>query len=78
MPLQVAEMPKSREIVGVVQGCIKRVGIGNIGSCLKLGCLLGLRVSPRHRFASLHLLFSDISYIPCRDIISRHTTGEWE
>ncbi|KAI4338553.1 hypothetical protein MLD38_023598 [Melastoma candidum] len=45
----VAEMCKTQEIIGVVQGCIKSMGTGNVRSCLTLGCLLGLRVSPRHR-----------------------------
>ncbi|KAI4344787.1 hypothetical protein L6164_011976 [Bauhinia variegata] len=44
----VAELLESGEIVGVVRGCIKSVGT-SAGSFLKMGCILGLRVSPNHR-----------------------------
>ncbi|XP_027339641.1 probable N-acetyltransferase HLS1-like [Abrus precatorius] len=44
----VAELLESRELVGVIRGCIKRVGTLS-GSLLKMGCILGLRVSPTYR-----------------------------
>lgn len=46
--LQVAEMVESKELVGVVKGCIKSVQTPS-GSLFKMGCILGLRVSPIHR-----------------------------
>jgi len=46
--LQVAEMVESKELVGVVKGCIKSVQTPS-GSLFKMGCILGLRVSPTHR-----------------------------
>ncbi|KAJ1383269.1 GNAT domain [Sesbania bispinosa] len=45
----VAELLESRELVGVVRGCIKSVCTPASGSLLKMGCILGLRVSPTHR-----------------------------
>ncbi|KAJ1395285.1 GNAT domain [Sesbania bispinosa] len=45
----VAELLESRELVGVVRGCIKSVCTPDSGSLLKMGCILGLRVSPTHR-----------------------------
>ncbi|KAA8527371.1 hypothetical protein F0562_034914 [Nyssa sinensis] len=45
----VAELLENGELVGMVQGCIKYVGTGFGGRHVKLGCILGLRVSPRHR-----------------------------
>ncbi|XP_027368708.1 probable N-acetyltransferase HLS1-like [Abrus precatorius] len=44
----VAELLESRELVGVVRGCIKSMGTPS-ESMLKIGCILGLRVSPTHR-----------------------------
>ncbi|KAK4265901.1 hypothetical protein QN277_026891 [Acacia crassicarpa] len=44
----VAEVVESGEIVGVVRGCIKTIG-SHSGSLFKIGCLLGLRVSPTFR-----------------------------
>lgn len=46
--MQVAEVAESRELVGVVRGCIKSVRTPS-GSVYKMGCILGLRVSPTHR-----------------------------
>ncbi|XP_021291666.1 probable N-acetyltransferase HLS1 [Herrania umbratica] len=45
----VAELRENRELVGVIRGCIKHVGTKFGGTHVKLGCILGLRVSPRHR-----------------------------
>ncbi|KAG9457826.1 hypothetical protein H6P81_002334 [Aristolochia fimbriata] len=45
----VAELVRSRELVGVVRGCIKCVGTGSETSFASLGWILGLRVSPKHR-----------------------------
>ncbi|KAK9287623.1 hypothetical protein L1049_016059 [Liquidambar formosana] len=45
----VAELLENRDLVGVVRGCIKRVGTGFEGTHMKMGCILGLRVSTRHR-----------------------------
>ncbi|RYR12746.1 hypothetical protein Ahy_B04g070126 isoform C [Arachis hypogaea] len=46
----VAELLESKEIVGVVRGCIKNVGTTTPpGSLLKMGCIIGLRVSPTYR-----------------------------
>ncbi|KAL5700855.1 hypothetical protein ACHQM5_026258 [Ranunculus cassubicifolius] len=45
----VAELLGDRELVGVVRGCIKHVGTGSGGTYVKIGCILGLRVSPRYR-----------------------------
>ncbi|XP_020202199.2 probable N-acetyltransferase HLS1-like [Cajanus cajan] len=44
----VAELLESRELVGVIRGIIKNVGTLS-GSFLKMGCILGLRVSPTYR-----------------------------
>ncbi|KAK7329560.1 hypothetical protein VNO77_23730 [Canavalia gladiata] len=44
----VAELLESKELVGVIRGCIKSVGTLS-GSLLKMGCILGLRVSPTYR-----------------------------
>ncbi|KMT16260.1 hypothetical protein BVRB_3g054140 [Beta vulgaris subsp. vulgaris] len=46
---EVAEMANHEELVGVVRGCIKKLGFSLRSSHLKMGCILGLRVSPRHR-----------------------------
>ena len=46
--LQVAELLDTRELVGVVRGIIKNMGTLS-GSFLKMGCILGLRVSPTYR-----------------------------
>ncbi|KAK3002569.1 hypothetical protein RJ639_022064 [Escallonia herrerae] len=45
----VAELLNNGELVGMVGGCIKIVGTGSKGRHVKLGCILGLRVSPKHR-----------------------------
>ncbi|OMO58456.1 hypothetical protein COLO4_34621 [Corchorus olitorius] len=47
--LQVAELRENGELVGVIRGCIKHVGTKFGEKHVKLGCILGLRVSPRHR-----------------------------
>ncbi|XP_027931557.1 probable N-acetyltransferase HLS1-like [Vigna unguiculata] len=44
----VAELLESKELVGVVRGVIKNVGTLS-GSLLKMGYILGLRVSPSYR-----------------------------
>ncbi|CAJ1963186.1 unnamed protein product [Sphenostylis stenocarpa] len=44
----VAELLESRELVGVVRGVIKNVGTLS-GSLLKMGYILGLRVTPTYR-----------------------------
>ncbi|KAG5011721.1 hypothetical protein AAZX31_09G035300 [Glycine max] len=44
----VAELLDTRELVGVVRGIIKNMGTLS-GSFLKMGCILGLRVSPTYR-----------------------------
>ncbi|CAL5198982.1 unnamed protein product [Lathyrus oleraceus] len=44
----VAELVECKELVGVVRGCIKSVQTSS-GSLFKMGCILGLRVSPTHR-----------------------------
>ncbi|KAG5023792.1 hypothetical protein AAZX31_07G222000 [Glycine max] len=44
----VAELLESKELVGVVRGCIKSMRTPS-ESLLKIGCILGLRVSPTHR-----------------------------
>ncbi|KAF9591008.1 hypothetical protein IFM89_001218 [Coptis chinensis] len=45
----VAELIENKELVGVVRGTIKRVGTGCEGTYVNIGCILGLRVSPKHR-----------------------------
>ncbi|KAH7573474.1 hypothetical protein ACOSP7_007169 [Xanthoceras sorbifolium] len=45
----VAELRENGELVGVVRGCIKFVGTKFGATYLKMGCILGLRVSPSHR-----------------------------
>ncbi|PIA61054.1 hypothetical protein AQUCO_00300520v1 [Aquilegia coerulea] len=45
----IAELLENRELVGAVRGCIKHVGTDNGGTHVKIGCILGLRVSPKHR-----------------------------
>ncbi|CAN0855406.1 Probable N-acetyltransferase HLS1-like [Linum grandiflorum] len=46
-PVHVAELRDSGELVGIVRGCIKLVGLGVTN--VRLGCILGLRVSSMHR-----------------------------
>ena len=48
--LQVAELRENGELVGVIRGCIKLAGTKFGGTHVNLGCILGLRVSPRHRY----------------------------
>ncbi|XP_020114266.1 probable N-acetyltransferase HLS1 isoform X2 [Ananas comosus] len=45
----VAEFVGVGEIVGVVRGCMKCVGTGLGAGNVWIGCILGLRVSPKHR-----------------------------
>ncbi|KAM7278554.1 hypothetical protein ACFE04_005688 [Oxalis oulophora] len=45
----VAELSENGELVGVVRGCIKHVGTKFGAASIKLGCIIGLRVSPTHR-----------------------------
>ncbi|KAG4210521.1 hypothetical protein ERO13_A02G054300v2 [Gossypium hirsutum] len=45
----VAVLRENGELVGVIRGCIKHVGTKFGGKNIKLGCILGLRVSPKHR-----------------------------
>ncbi|XP_058077297.1 probable N-acetyltransferase HLS1 [Magnolia sinica] len=47
--MMVAELVQTGEVVGVVRGCMKCVGTGLGASHVKMGCILGLRVSPKHR-----------------------------
>ncbi|RZC48669.1 hypothetical protein C5167_017092 [Papaver somniferum] len=51
--LLIAEKGENGEVVGVIRGCIKyiRSGVdqGTNSSTAKMGCILGLRVSPKHR-----------------------------
>ena len=66
--LQVAEMLKNGELVGMVQGCIKDVGTGFVERHVQLGCILGLRVSPKHRYITFSLsfcLFLCLKWINC-------------
>lgn len=51
---QVAQLLDNGELVGVVRGCIKHVGTG-FGGTHVMGCILGLRVSPTHRYYPLFL-----------------------
>lgn len=48
--VQVAEYGEG-EIVGMIRGCVKTVTRGN-SVYVKLAYILGLRVSPTHRFLS--------------------------
>jgi len=50
--LQVAELLENGKLVGVVRGCIKGVATGFGEAHVKIGCILGLRVSPTHRYYS--------------------------
>ncbi|KAJ9181806.1 hypothetical protein P3X46_005860 [Hevea brasiliensis] len=45
----VAELSENGELVGVVRGCIKCVGTRLGATYVRLGCILGLRVSPKYR-----------------------------
>ncbi|KAG8658907.1 hypothetical protein MANES_03G204500v8 [Manihot esculenta] len=45
----VAELSENGELVGVVRGCIKCVGTRFGATYVRLGYILGLRVSPKHR-----------------------------
>lgn len=48
--VQVAELRENGEVVGMVRGCIKRVGTNKSGDTyFNLGSISGLRVSPSHR-----------------------------
>jgi hypothetical protein len=46
---KVAEYGEEGEIVGVIRGCVKTVARGN-SDYVKIAYVLGLRVSPKHRF----------------------------
>lgn len=52
---QVAEYGEEGEVVGVIRVCVKTVTRGN-SVYIKLAYILGLRVSPRHRFYSTLLI----------------------
>ncbi|KMZ63549.1 hypothetical protein ZOSMA_3G00260 [Zostera marina] len=53
----VVEVVGNGEVVGVVRGCMKDVQNGIMAeSNLKLGCILGLRVSPMHRRRGIGLM----------------------
>ncbi|KAF3456351.1 hypothetical protein FNV43_RR01001 [Rhamnella rubrinervis] len=45
----VAELIENKQLVGVIQGCIKCVNTAFGGRNMKIGYILGLRVSPTHR-----------------------------
>ncbi|KAJ0979937.1 hypothetical protein J5N97_015411 [Dioscorea zingiberensis] len=45
----VAELAGNGEVVGVVRGCMKFMGTGLGTKNVRMGCILGLRVSPKHR-----------------------------
>ncbi|MCL7040877.1 hypothetical protein MKW94_015339 [Papaver nudicaule] len=50
--LLIAELVENGELVGVIRGCIKYLRSGvdqGTNSTVKMGCILGLRVSPKHR-----------------------------
>lgn len=49
--IQVAELHENGDLVGVIRGCIKCVGTGFGGAYMMMGCILGLRVSPPHRYS---------------------------
>ncbi|XP_077219475.1 putative N-acetyltransferase HLS1 [Tasmannia lanceolata] len=51
----VAELIGSGELVGVVRGCMKCVGTGSGETRVKIGCILGLRVSSMHRHKGIGL-----------------------
>ncbi|RWR94304.1 putative N-acetyltransferase HLS1-like protein isoform X1 [Cinnamomum micranthum f. kanehirae] len=51
----VAELVGEGEIVGVVRGCMKWIGTGSGSTHVKMGCILGLRVSPKHRRTGIGL-----------------------
>jgi len=53
--LQVAELVGECTLVGMVRGCIKRVGTELGAGDVKMGCILGLRVSPKHRLVCVAL-----------------------
>lgn len=55
--LQVAELIENKELVGVIQGCIKCVNTAFGARNLKIGYILGLRVSPTHRYEHFHYFF---------------------
>lgn len=57
MTMQVAEHVEKKEIVGGIRGCIKTVNKGERQHrvYVKLAYVLGLRVSPPHRY--LHYIY---------------------
>lgn len=59
---QVAEYGEEGEVVGVIRVCVKTVTRGN-SVYIKLAYILGLRVSPRHRFYST-LLMLLVCFLP--------------
>lgn len=61
-PKQVAEYGEG-EVVGVIRGCVKTVTRGNSSSYAKLAYVLGLRVSPRHRFYSIPFCFICVCFL---------------
>lgn len=69
---QVAELQKKGEIVGMVRGCIKYVGTKFWGGHVKLGCILGLRVSPRHRYCFSLSLWTELMHHHHNLIILKH------
>lgn len=50
--LQVAELNGKGMLVGVVRGCIKCVEAGVGTGHARVGCILGLRVSPKYRLVA--------------------------
>lgn len=45
----VAELVRDGSIVGMVRGCMKCMATGLGSETVRMGCILGLRVSPKHR-----------------------------
>ncbi|XP_043725416.1 probable N-acetyltransferase HLS1-like [Telopea speciosissima] len=45
----IAELVGNGELVGVIRGCMKHVGTSPGKTHMNIGCILGLRVSPKHR-----------------------------
>lgn len=50
--LQVAELVGESMLVGVIRGCIKCVRTGQGAANVRMGCILGLRVSSNHRLVA--------------------------
>ncbi|KAG4909263.1 hypothetical protein JHK87_055379 [Glycine soja] len=67
----VAELLDTRELVGVVRGIIKNVGTLS-RPFLKMGCILGLRVSPTYRAVHPFSLYGNVENDHFSNLVSSY------